>query len=274
MLLANLPYLLGFFDPNPLDFRGGLTSAITHGLLGGRPTIDPSNGFTSQAIGHLAALDLLHLHLPWWNPYEATGMPLLGETQAAALFPPTLLTAFSNGQLYEHVLFELIAGVCTYRLLRRLGVAPPAAIAGAIAFALNGKFAWFSDAGVNPLPFLPMLLLGIERAFAAARDGRPGGLASDRRGRRPVGLRRLSRGRLHRRADGRGWFGWRCGCLERRQVRALRDQGGLGAAAGTLLAAPMLLAMVELPAAMPISACMVAPSWARGTSTCPSCRNS
>jgi len=137
VLLANLPYLLGFFDSNPLDYRSGLTSAITPGWLSGKPTIDPSNGFTSQAIGHLAALDLLHLRLPWWNPYEATGMPLLGETQAAALFPPTLLTAFSNGQLYEHILLELIAGMCTYRLLRRIRVTRPAAIAGAIAFALG-----------------------------------------------------------------------------------------------------------------------------------------
>lgn len=156
VVLANLPYLLGFFDPNPLDFRAGLTSSITHGLLGGRPWIDPANGFVNQAFGHRAALDLLHMHLPWWNPYEATGMPLAGETQSSALFPPTLLTAFFNGQIYEHMLLELAAGVCTYLLLRRIVLTRPAAVAGAIAFALNGKFAWFADATVNPLPFLPM----------------------------------------------------------------------------------------------------------------------
>jgi hypothetical protein len=245
VLLANLPYLLGFFEPNPLDARSGLTSAITHGLLGGRPTIDPANGFNSQAIGHLAALDLLHLHLPWWNPYEATGMPLAGETQAAALFPPTLLTAFSNGQLYEHILFELIAGTCTYLLLRRLVVTRPAALAGAIVFALNGKFAWFSDAGVNPLPFLPMLLLGIELAFAAARQGRAGGW-------RLIGVA----GALSVYAGfpevayidvlvAVCWFGWRCGCLERGQLRRFVTKAALGALAGTLLATPMLLAMLS-----------------------------
>jgi hypothetical protein len=243
VLLANLPYLLGFFDPNPLDARAGLTSALTHGLLSGRPTIDPSNGFTSQAIGHLAALDILHLHLPWWNPYEATGMPLLGETQAAALFPPTLLTALSNGQLYEHILFELVAGICTYRLLRRLDATRSAAIAGAIAFALNGKFAWFADAGVNPLPFLPMLLLGIERAFAATREGRRGGW-------RLIAVA----GALSVYAGfpevayvdtlmAVCWVGWRCGCLERRELRPFAAKIALGVAGGTLLAAPMLLAM-------------------------------
>ena len=243
VVLANLPYLLGFFDPNPLDARAGLTSALTHGLLSGRPTIDPSNGFTSQAIGHLAALDVLHLHLPWWNPYEATGMPLLGETQAAALFPPTLLTALANGQLYEHILFELVAGICTYRLLRRLNVTRSAAIAGAIAFALNGKFAWFADAGVNPLPFLPMLLLGIERAFAATREGRRGGW-------RLIAVA----GALSVYAGfpevayidtlmAVCWIGWRCGCLEREQLRPFAARIAAGVAGGTLLAAPMLLAM-------------------------------
>ncbi|HWE15226.1 MAG TPA: YfhO family protein [Solirubrobacteraceae bacterium] len=245
VLLANLPYLLGFFDPNPLDFRSGLTRAITPGWLSGRPTIDPSNGFTSQAIGHLAALDVLHLGLPWWNPYEATGMPLLGETQAAALFPPTLLTAFSDGQLYEHVLLELIAGASTYLLLRRIKVTRAAAIAGAIAFALNGKFAWFADASVNPLPFLPMLLLGIERAFDACRAGRRGGW-------RLIAIA----GALSVYAGfpevayidvlmGVCWAGWRCGCLERRQLRPFLAKAALGGVAGTLLAAPMLLAMAD-----------------------------
>lgn len=244
VVLANLPSVLGLFDANPLDFRSGLVRAITPGLLSGRRTIDPSNGFTSQAIGHLAALDLLHLRLPWWNPYEGTGMALLGETQSAALFPPTLLTGFSNGQLYEHMLLELVAGICTYRLLRRIGVNRAAAIAGGVAFALNGKFAWFADAGVNPLPFLPMVLLGLERAFDAARAGRPGGwrlLALAGALGIYAGFPEVDYINVLMAV---GWVGWRCGCLERPQVRAFLAKALLGAVAGTLLAAPMLVAML------------------------------
>ncbi len=243
VLLANLPYLLGLFDPNPLDSRSGLVRSLTPGLLAGKPTIDPNVGFSSQALGHLAARDLLHLHLPWWNPYEVTGMPLVGETQAAALFPPTLLTAFSNGQIYEHVLLELIAGICTYRLLRRIDVTRWAATAGAVAFALSGTFAWFAHAAVNPVPFLPMLLLGIERAYAATRAGKRGGWR----------LMALA-GALSVYAGfpevayvdalmAVGWIGWRCGALERRQLRRFVSKALLGGATGVLLAAPMLLAM-------------------------------
>jgi hypothetical protein len=243
VLLANLPYLVGAFDPNPLGPRSGLASSVVPGLINGKPTIDPNIGYSSQAIGHLAALDLLHLHLPWWNPYEATGMPLVGETQGAALFPPTLLTALSNGQLYEHMLLELIAGICTYLLLRRLLVTRWAAAAGAIAFALNGTFAWFAHAAVNPVPFLPMLLLGIERALAATHADERGGwrlLAL------AVALSLYAGFPEVAYIDalmGVVWIAWRCGALGRRQVATFVTKAALGAVAGVLLAAPLLLAI-------------------------------
>ncbi len=243
VILANLPYLLGFFDPNPLHARSGLAQTIVPGLIGGRPTIDPNNGFSSQAIGHLAAMDILHLRVPWWNPYEASGMPLLGETQSAALFPPTLLTAFSGGQLFERMLLEMLAGICTYLLLRRLALARWAAVAGGIAFALNGTLAWFAHAAINPIPFLPMMLLGIERAYSAARAGRSGGwrlLAVAGALSIYAGFPEVAY------IDGLMvlcWLGWRCGCVERTRLRPLLIKAGLGGLTAALLAAPLLLTM-------------------------------
>jgi hypothetical protein len=115
---------------------------ITHGgVFPGTYPVDPNNGITSQSLGHLAALDLLHGHLPWWNPYEGVGSPLAGEMQSAALFPGTLLLAFSTGQLYLHLLLECLAGIATFRLLLRLNVARWISATCGIAFALNGTFA-------------------------------------------------------------------------------------------------------------------------------------
>jgi len=245
VVLANLPALLGIFHLDPLTYRAELTRALTPGLLGGRPTIDPSNGYNSQAIGHLAVFDLLHLHLPWWNPYEGTGMPLLGETQAAALFPPTLLTGLPDGQLYEHLLLELTAGICTYRLLRRLEIARPAAVAGAVAFALNGKFAWFSDATVNPLACLPMLLLGVEQAVAATRDGQRGGwrlIALAGALTAYAGFPEVAYADLLMAV---AWVGWRTGCLGRGDRVRFLGKIGRGGVVALLLAAPMLLAMAD-----------------------------
>src|SRR5207248_5946986 len=164
VVAANLPYLAGIFDANPLGPRSDLATAFVPGPIGGQPTIDPNNGYVSQALGHRAALDLVHGHVPWWNPFEGSGTPLAAGMQSAALFPPTLLTLMSNGQLYEHLLLELIAGLATFLVLRRLELNRWAAAAGGIAFGLDGTFAWFSHAPVNAVPFLPLLVLGIEHA--------------------------------------------------------------------------------------------------------------
>jgi hypothetical protein len=170
VVIGNLPYLLHLFDPNPLDNLSGLGSLTTPGLITGSTAADPNVGFTAQALGHLAMVDWIHGHIPWWNPYEGLGSPLAGEMQAATFFPPTAFLLLSNGQVLAHLSVEIVAGLSTYFLLRRVSLGRPAAVAGGIAFGLNGTFAWFSHAPANPVAFLPLLLLGVE--FAADSGGR------------------------------------------------------------------------------------------------------
>ena len=242
IICANLPYLLGLFDGNPLGPRSGLTSTSTAGLLAGQSTIDPNNGFTSQALGHRAVLDWLHLQPPWWNPYEAAGAPLAGGMQSAALFPPTVLLGFANGQLYEHVLLEIIAGLACFLLLRRIGIGRWASATASVAFALNGTFAWFSHAPVNPVPFLPLLLLGLEETYAASISGRRGGwwLIS------AAGALSVYAGFPEMAYINAllavFWFGWRWSCAERQTRRRFVVKTAAGAGAGALLAAPILVA--------------------------------
>ena len=164
VLFANLLPLLGVVDTNPL----GPVARIAlwrRGYLPGGAYTDFYVGYTSQALGHLAAIDWLHGTVPWWNPYEGLGVPLLAEMQSAAFFPPTLLLALPQGQLYFHVTLELIAGLATWFLLRELGFSRPIATVGGILFALNGTFAWLSAAPENPVAFLPVMILGIERLY-------------------------------------------------------------------------------------------------------------
>ncbi len=245
VLLANLPYLLGVFDANPLGPRSGLAAGAYLGPLGGAQTIDPNNGFVSQALSHRAMLDLVHLHLPWWNPFEGTGAPLAGEMQSAAFFPPTVLTLLSNGQLYEHILLELVAGIATFLLLRRLGLHRIVATGAGIAFALNGTFAWFSHATVNPIACLPLLLLGIEYAYTASLERRAGGwwliavagVLSVTAGFPEVAYIDALLGLL--------WFVWRCCALTRIERGPMLRKGAAGAAVAGLLAAPLLIAALD-----------------------------
>ncbi len=54
VVLANLLYLIGLFDPNPLGPASGLTGHVTPGLLRGANALDASNGVVSQSLGHRA----------------------------------------------------------------------------------------------------------------------------------------------------------------------------------------------------------------------------
>jgi hypothetical protein len=246
VLAANAIYLLDISDPNPLGPNSGLTSAHQPGFVTGSPTIDPNIGFTAQALGHRAMLDLVHGHLPWWNPHEGTGMPLAGEMQSGALFPPNILLLLSNGQLYLHILLEIVAGLATYFLLRHVGLARLACFAGAAAFALNGTFSWLQHATFNPVAFLPLALLGIERARAATLESRPGGWH----------LLALA-GALSFLAGFPEttyldtlmcvvWFGWRLiGGLTAAQRKQFAKKVAIGTVLAGLLSAPLAIAFVD-----------------------------
>ncbi len=245
VLIAHAPVLSGWLDADPLGPRSGLVTTVVPGPLRGSDTLDPNDGVISQALGHRAALDLLHLSPPWWDPFAATGQPLAGEAQSAALFPPTLLTALSGGQLYEHMLLELIAGLATWALLLRLEVRRSVAVGAGGAFALCGTFAWFGHAPVNPIACLPLVALGIEHASADAATGRPGGW----------GLLALA-GALSLYAGfpevayidallGAAWAIWRVAALPRARRTALLGKLLTGALAAALLAAPALVPTLD-----------------------------
>jgi hypothetical protein len=250
ILLAHLPYLLGIFDPNPLLQQSGLGVHVKGSLLRGRDTNDPNTGFTSQALAHRAILDWLHGKAPWWNPLEGVGSPLAGELQCAAFFPMIILLALANGQVYLYFILCLIAGYSTYFLLLRLSLNPWVCFAGAVAFGLNGTFAWFRYAPSNPVCFLPLTLLGVELVREAARERRRGpwwiiglGLGLSIVGGFPetayldgllVGVWALAR--LHG--------------LLRAEARRFLSAAAAGAAMGVALAAPLLVAFVDyLPSA-------------------------
>lgn len=164
VVLGNLPAIIGIVQVDPLVTLSSLGSGAfgANHLLPGQWTVDLDVGATSQALGHLAALDWLHGHIPWWNPYEGIGSPLAGGMQSAAFFPPTLLLALQDGQIAFRLILEVAAGLSTYALVLRLGAARPYAGVAGVLFALNGTFSWYAHAEINPVALLPVCLLGVE----------------------------------------------------------------------------------------------------------------
>lgn len=175
-LVANWPAVSGWLQHDPLYASSGLAQNIVPGPLLGFTAQDPNDGFTTEALGHLAAEQWLHGRVPWWNPYGGIGLPLAAEMLCSALFLPfVLLLHFAQGALLLKLAMQMIAGFATYELLRALGLGRLAAFTGGALYELNGTFAWFGDASMLPIAFLPLLLLGLEGAAQAARGGRRGG---------------------------------------------------------------------------------------------------
>lgn len=161
---------------DPLPILSGLGRILRPGLLAGYPWIDPNAGTSTQALGGLSVSGWLAGAVPWWNPYNGLGMPQAAAPLSAAFFLPfVFLLKLGNGIGALRCAMQIVAGLATYALLRRLQLAWLAALVGGVLFAFNGTFAWFADAPILPIAFLPLLLLGVERARQCAADGRRGG---------------------------------------------------------------------------------------------------
>lgn len=182
VVLGYAPQLLHPVGSNPMASFSGLFF-LRGGALPGYWTIDPNAGFTTQALGHRAALDWLHGAVPWWNPYEGVGTPLAGEMQSASFFPPVLLFLLPPGHALFELTLALAAGLGTYGLLRQLGVSPWASSVGGSLFGLCGTFAWLTNAAANPVALLPLSLLAVERLACSLAPRAPetvGGLGDGR----------------------------------------------------------------------------------------------
>jgi hypothetical protein len=164
-LLINVPTFLGWWSVDPVHFFSGIASFHGRQLLHGYPCIDPSTGFIAQALGKVAAQEWLSGKIPWWNYYSGVGRPLAAEMSPGAFFLPfVLLHHFSNGMLYFEAILQILAGLGTYCLLRKIGLIELAAFTGAVLYQFNGAFVWLGPMMTNPAAFLPWLILGIEHA--------------------------------------------------------------------------------------------------------------
>lgn len=176
--ISYLPATLFHLSINPLYRYSGLTSHARQGVTKGSAFIDPNAGTTTQSLGHLSADDWLNGRVPWWNPYSGVGLPLAAEMQSEALFLPfVLLLHFPDGVIYLRIAMQILAGVATFLLLRKLRLGSVPAFLGAVFYTFNGTFSWFAHGEIMPLPFLPLFLLGIEKAVANTKDQERGGWA-------------------------------------------------------------------------------------------------
>ncbi|HLI43094.1 MAG TPA: hypothetical protein VKU92_01315 [Acidimicrobiales bacterium] len=244
VVCANAPVLLGIVRPSPIGATDSASLHLVHGYLPGISYLDPSVGWIFAPLAHLSAMDWIHGVVPWWNPYEGLGAPLAAGMQSASLFPPVLLLLLPNGIVWFHVALELAAGLATWLLVRELGFGRGVATAGGVLWALNGTFAWFAHAPSDPLPFLPLMLLGVERLWRRQRVDLGGWLAI------AFGLALSVYGGFPETAYFSGllvavWFGFRLLRRPRRHRLSYLAAAATAGVTGLLLAAPLLVPVAE-----------------------------
>jgi hypothetical protein len=115
--------------------------------------------------------------IPLWNPFQASGHPLLAAVAGGALYPLNFSYVLFPAQ--PHVAIEMtlilhlvLAGVFTYFYGRALSLRPLGASAAAIAYAFSGfvstEAVWFLPS-LSACVWLPLGLLAIERIFERRR---------------------------------------------------------------------------------------------------------
>ena len=122
-----------------------------------------------------------HGHMPLWDPYTYCGTPLFANIQAA-LFYPTILSAELASAWWSldliprtlacAVVFQIIvAGICTFALLRTLGARAAAAWTGALVYELGCFFAAQAEhmGAMHGASWLPLIWLCVVQLRARIR---------------------------------------------------------------------------------------------------------
>ena len=139
------------------------------------PSKSPSNPLLLDQVAQFevwrtyAYEQLWNGRLPWNNPYQGGGVPLLGNLQSAFFYPTQwlwFLLGPNLGITLGHVLKLLAAAMGTYLFLRALGISAMSAWVGGLMFAFCGfNIVWLGHPHTNVSALLPWLLLCIHRTF-------------------------------------------------------------------------------------------------------------
>lgn len=223
-------------------------------MVGAAPTKPAQNWDILQADGALQFYPWRDLvfeswrqgRVPFWNPYQLGGTPLLANSQSGALYPLHIVVGILGIPTVTAMkllawLHLLIAGVGVWLLLRELGATREGRLIGAGSFALSAfMVAWIGlPSVITTCAWIPWVLLGVEKLAASPSFRRIGWLAL------PVAMMLLA-GHLQFAAYGL-MAGvllalWRVVATRKVGVALLLFGGFL---AGAMLAAPQVMAVLD-----------------------------
>ena len=156
-------FMVTFFAPwNTMKFPGW-----EHGIPNKPIGLDNLNLFYPYKQ---LSIDLMKIGIvPFWNPYNFTGSPLMADFQSAIFYPLNifyLLLPMIDAWSVMVFIQSILAGIFTFLFLSSLPIQKTAAIFGAITFAFSGEMiVWMGDHLVasHTILWLPLILYAIER---------------------------------------------------------------------------------------------------------------
>ncbi len=140
-------------------------------LIKGTPIMPGDDLIQNFPLRLLSGLDIKSGHLPLWNPYNATGSPLLAGFNAGSLYPGTFLFAFlpaTTAWTLNLILPYSIAGIGTFALLKHLRCNTFSSFIGAITFEFFGQMSLqipHVDM-IQSLSYLPLILFAYDQLTA------------------------------------------------------------------------------------------------------------
>jgi hypothetical protein len=110
--------------------------------------------------------------LPLWNPHSGTGTPFVATMQSAVFYPINLLLAlvpFERTFVASAIVRLWLAGLGTWLLARRYGLAMTPALMASVAFMLSGFLVvWLGHPHTNVAVWLPWLVLAVDQFVTAS----------------------------------------------------------------------------------------------------------
>ncbi len=115
-----------------------------------------------QPLRYFTAVELRHLRLPLWNPYNASGEPWLANPQTGVFYPPAwlfLVLPFATAYVLFLWLHVALLGCGAFLLFSRIG-SPRAAFLGSVILILCGPVLSMVDVSNNLATFawIPLVL--------------------------------------------------------------------------------------------------------------------
>jgi len=115
-------------------------------------------------------------HLPLWNPYVFSGIPLLGDGQTAMFYPPNWLFFLLPGETALNLVVLLqfsIAGVGMFAYARTIGLWRVPAFVAALAYMFSGAVTARAVhlSIMSGAALLPAVLACVERLLASRGRG-------------------------------------------------------------------------------------------------------